>query len=78
MSCVHPSGWPAVSDSRSCVAKTLTLKVTRKLFNQMLSYLPYFIGTIFILLSLTLTLPGSHKVSIKQNLLASFSPILFF
>ena len=31
----------------------------------------------FILLSLTLTLPRGHKVSTKQNLLASFSPTLF-
>ena len=40
-----------------------------------------FIGTIdfchFIRLSLTLTLPWGHKVSAKQNLLASFSRILF-
>ena len=43
------------------------------------SYLP--IGTIdfyhFILLLLTLTLPGGHKDSAKQNLLASFSRTLF-
>ena len=31
----------------------------------------------FIPLSLTLTLPGGHKVSTKQNLLASFSRTLF-
>ena len=31
----------------------------------------------FIPLSLTLTLPGDHKVRTKQNLLTSFSPILF-
>ena len=40
-----------------------------------------FLGTIdfnhFIPLSLTLTLPGGHKVSAKQNLLASFSCLLF-
>ena len=39
------------------------------------------IGTIslyhFIPLSLTLALPGGHKVSTKHNLLASFSPALF-
>ena len=39
------------------------------------------IGTIYFyhvrLLSLTLTLPGGHNVSAKQNLLASFSPTLF-
>ena len=39
------------------------------------------IGTIdfyhFMPLSLTLTLPGAHKVSTKQILLASFSPTLF-
>ena len=39
------------------------------------------IGTIgfyhFIPLSLTLTLPGGHKVSTKQNLLASFSHTFF-
>ena len=29
----------------------------------------------FILLSLTLTLPGGHKVSAKRNLLASFSSV---
>ena len=37
------------------------------------------IGTIdfcyFISLSLTLTVPGGHKVSAKRNLLASFSPM---
>ena len=31
----------------------------------------------FIPLSLTLTLPGGHKVSAKQNLLASFSQNIF-
>ena len=45
------------------------------------SYLLQFFGTIdfchFIPLSLTLTLPGPHKVSIKQNVVASFSLSLF-
>ena len=41
-----------------------------------------FIGNVdfyhFVLLSLTLILPGGHKVSAKQNMLASFSPTFFF
>ena len=65
MSCICPAG----------MAKNLTLDITHKLFNQFVSYL--LIGTIdfyhFILISLTLTLPLCHKVSAKQNLLASFS-----
>ena len=40
-----------------------------------------FLGTIYfcyrILLSLTLTLPGGHKVSTKHNLLASFLALFF-
>ena len=62
--------------------KTLTLDITHKLFYQFFSYLPYLvIGTIDFYhlnrLSVTLTLAGGHKVSAKQNLLASF-PHLFF
>ena len=62
----------------SCVAKPLTLDITHKLLNQF-SFIPaMLIDTIvfyhLIPLSLILTLPGGHKVSAKQNLLASFSP----
>ena len=59
------------------VAKTLD--ITRKVLNQIFSYLPSAMLTCiidiyhFILLSLTLTLPWGHKVSAEQNLLASFS-----
>ena len=62
------------------LAKTLVLGVIGKLSNHF--FIPaMLIGTIelcrFIQLSLTLTLPGSHKVIAKQNLLPSFSRTLF-
>ena len=64
----------------SCVTTTLTLDITRKLFNQFLSYVHMLIGTIdsyhFRLISLILILPGGHKVRTKQYLLASFPPTL--
>ena len=47
------------------MAKMLTVDIACKLFNQIVSFL------------LCLTLAGSHKVSTKQNLLASFSCTLF-
>ena len=47
----------------SCEAKTFTLASLT--------------STILIQLPLTYTLPGGHKVSAKQNLLASFSCMLF-
>ena len=63
--------WP------SCVAKALTLDITYKLFNQFLFIPAMLIDTIdfyhFILLPLTLTLAGGHKISAKQNLWAWFS-----
>ena len=73
------------SSSRSsvclpCVAKNFsTGPYTQTL--QPVFFIPAMLaGTIdlyhFILLSLTLTLAGGHKISIKQNLLASFSHIL--
>ena len=78
MSCVCPAGqaacWP-------CVAKTLTLDITRKLFYHFFFIPAMSIGNIdfyyFIPLSQTLTMPGGGKVSVKQNLLASFSCTLF-
>ena len=60
-----------------CVAKTLTLDMTCKLFNQFFFIPAMLIGTIdfyhFMLLSLTLTLPGGHMICAQQDLLASFS-----
>ena len=49
---------------------------------QLMIFIPaMLIGTIdvnhFVTFSLTLTLPGGHKVIAKQNLLASFSHIFF-
>ena len=62
------------SSSRlSCVAKTLTLDSSHKLFSQIFFRPAMLTGTIdfyhFISLSLTLTLPGGYTVSVKQNLL---------
>ena len=54
---------------------SLTLHMTCQLFNQICSFVHRFHGLQhFILLSLTLTLPGGYKVSTKQNHGASFSP----
>ena len=54
-----------------------TLYITHMLLNHFLKISVMLIGTIdfyhLIPLSLTLTLPGGHKVSAKQNLLASYS-----
>ena len=78
MGCVRPTSWLA-----GCLVwqKTLTLDIAHKLFNLFFFIPAMLIGTIdcyyFILLSLTMTLPWSHKVSTKQNLLASFSPTFF-
>ena len=53
----------------SYMAKALTLNITRKLFNQIFFIRAILLGTTdfchFVLLSLTLTLPGGHKVSAK-------------
>ena len=53
---VRPASWP------SCMAKTLTLDITRKLFNQIFFICAMLVGTIgfyhFIPLSLTLILPS--------------------
>ena len=63
----------------SCMAKTVMLDITCKLF-KFLSYLPC-LGTIdfyyLIPLSLSMTLPGGRRISTKVNLLASFSRSLF-
>ena len=62
----------------SCVAKTLTLDITRELLHHFFFIPAMLIGTIhfnyFISFSLTLTLLRGHMVSAK---LASFSQILF-
>ena len=56
--------------------KTLTLDIMRKIFVNFLFIPTMLIGTIdlyhFIPLLVTFTLTGGHKVSTKQNLLASF------
>ena len=62
----------------SCISKTLGYTQTV----QPVLFIPaMLIGSIdfyhFIPLSLTLTLGGGHKISTKQNLLASFSRTLF-
>ena len=51
------------------VAKTLTLDIEHKLFNQIF-HACHVYRYHFIPLSLTFTSPGGHKVSAKQNLLA--------
>ena len=67
------------SGQLACVRKTLD--ITHELFNQSFFIPAMLTGTInfyhFIPLSLTLTLPEGHKVSAKQNLLASFSPTFY-
>ena len=70
------------SDGRpSCVAINLTLGITHKQFNQFIFLPAMLIRTIafyhYVPLSLTLTLPGGHKVSAKQNVLASVFRALF-
>ena len=52
------------------VAETLALDITGKLFNQIV--IPTIDFYHLMPLSMTLTVPGSHKVSAEQNLLASF------
>ena len=60
------------------MAKTLTLGVTRKLFNPILLMPAMLIGNLyfchFISLSQTLTLPRGRKVNAKQNLLVPPPP----
>ena len=63
------------------MAKTLLMDITRKLYNHFFFISAMLIGTVdfyhFNLLSLTLMLPGDHKVNAKKNALASFSYALF-
>ena len=59
---VRPAGRPSL-------ATTLTVNIACKLLNQL-----FFIPATPI--SMTLTLPGGHKLSAKQNLSASSSPTL--
>ena len=67
----HPAG------SLSCIVETLRLDIARKGVNQFFFIPAMLISTIdsyhFVPLSLTLTLPGGHRVSVMQNLLTSFS-----
>ena len=71
-----PAGQPAVMLSKNSNVKQYTQTVSTNVFTTAL-----FIGTIdiyhFILLLLTLTLPGGHKVSTNQNILASSFRRLF-
>ena len=71
MTCVWLAGQPF------CVTKTFNIGHYTQTVQPNLFIPAMLIGTIdfyhFILLSLTLILPGGHMVSIKQNLLASFS-----
>ena len=78
------SSWPG--SQPSCVVQTLKLDIMCKLFNQFFFFFFFILPTLlistigfyhFVPLSLTLTLPGGHKVISKQNLLDSFSPTLF-
>ena len=75
MSSVRPARWPT---SRTAFLRGKTLVQAIFFVRVMLIGA---IGTIdfyhFVPLSLTLTLAGGHKVSTKQNLLASFSRMLF-
>ena len=75
MSRVGLAGRPALLHGK-------TLDIECKLLSHILFIPAKLIGTIdfyiFIPLSLTLTLPGGHKISAKQNLLASVSCTLFF
>ena len=49
----------------SCITKTLTLDITRRLFNQILSYLPCLFAPFYTTFS-DLDLGWDHKVSTKQ------------
>ena len=78
MSCVRLAGWLAIQVS--CISKllswTLQVNCSTKFFHTCHAYrhhllLPFYSS------SLTFTLPGSLKVSSKQNLMASFSHIHF-
>ena len=73
MSCVHPASQLA---SHLGMAKTFTLDITHKLFNQIFSCLPYLQAPLTSNITyhfIDLDLARGHKVSAKQNLLASFS-----
>ena len=71
-----PPGQPAVLHG-----KNFNVGYCKQTFRPNTFILAMLIGTIefchFIPLSVTLTLAGGHKVSTEQNLLASFSCILF-
>ena len=74
------TGWP-VGQPTSLCGKNLNVGHYTQTVQPDLFMPAMFIGTIdfyhFIPLSLTLNLPWNHKVSMKQNLLASVSPTLF-
>ena len=76
MSCVQPASWPAILRGRN-----FNTGHSMQTFQSLFFIPAMLIGTIdfyhFLPLSLALTLPGSHKVSAKQNLLASFFCTLF-
>ena len=76
MCCVCQAGWPAVLHGKNFNIGHYMQTVQPKFLIPAM-----FIGTIgfyhFIPLSLILTLPGCHRVSAKQNLLASFSCRVF-
>ena len=75
MCCVCPAGWPAGHPSIVCCKNFYVGHCTQTFqpncfISAMLLGIVHFYH--FLPLSLTLTLPGGHKVSTKQNLLASF------
>ena len=75
------SGWQV--GRWSCVGKTLAIRHYTQTVKPNFFIHAMLIGIIdffcfrSLSLTLTLTLPGGHMVSTKQNLLASFSPKLF-
>ena len=73
----QPAGQPFILHDKNFDVEHNTTKCSTSFFFFLAAML---IGTIdfchFIPLSMALTLAGSHKVSTKQNLLASFSPTL--
>ena len=70
-----------ISKQNALRGKTFNVGHYAHFFNQFIFIFAMLIGTKdfchFILLSLILTLPGGHKVSAKQNTLASFSRTCF-
>ena len=65
----------------SCVAKTLTLDITRKVFNHVFFHTchayKYYCRLSFNTTFADLDIGWGHKVSAKQNLMASFARTLF-